>query len=214
MGERSKTKNKILQTALALFNNEGESEVSSVDIAAVMGISPGNLYYHYKGKDEIIVELFADFDEEIRQVLSSPINAPLKLEDNWIYLYIIFEEIYDFRFFYKNQSQLITRIPSLRGPFSRILSLTEQTGFSLLSTLEEGGYLSFAEGEKGALAMRLTQHFTFWLQYHELRFATRAPKSIIDQGVFHSLIQITPYWQGGEGYAERLNAFLAATDSD
>ena len=212
MAGRSKTKDKILKTALALFNNEGESEVSSVDIAAVMGISPGNLYYHYKGKDEIIAELFADFEMEFRQVLSSPIKAPLKLEDNWIYLYIIFEEIYDFRFFYKNQSQLITRIPALQGPFSRILSLTEQTGFSLLSTLEEQGYLSFADGEKGALATRLTQHFTFWLQYHELRFATAAPQSIIDQGVFHSLIQITPYWRGGEDYAERLSQFLADKD--
>lgn len=212
MAKRSKTKEKILKTALALFNNEGESEVSSVDIAAVMGISPGNLYYHYKGKDEIISELFTDFETEIKQVLSSPIKAPLKLEDNWIYLYIIFEEIYDFRFFYKNQSQLITRIPTLQGPFSRILSLTEQTGFALLSTLEDSGFLSFAEGEKAALATRLTQHFTFWLQYHELRFATTAPQSIIDQGVFHSLIQITPYWRGEAGYANRLNEFLADKD--
>jgi len=50
---RSATKTKILSTALELFNNEGEAQVSSVDIASVMGISPGNLYYHYKGKDEI-----------------------------------------------------------------------------------------------------------------------------------------------------------------
>ena len=70
MAGRSKTKEKILRTALGLFNNEGESAVSSVDIASVIGISPGNLYYHYKGKDEIIIELFADFEEEIRQVLS------------------------------------------------------------------------------------------------------------------------------------------------
>ena len=102
MAKRSKTKDKILRTALGLFNNEGESEVSAVDIASVMGISPGNLYYHYKGKDEIISALFADFEVEIKQVLTSPISAPLKLEDNWVYLYIIFEEIFDFRFFYKN----------------------------------------------------------------------------------------------------------------
>ena len=133
MASRSKTKEKILKTALGLFNNEGESAVSAVDIASVIGISPGNLYYHYKGKDEIIVQLFADFEDEIRQVLSSPVREPLKMEDNWVYLYIIFEEIFDFRFFYKNQSELIERIPSLRNRFSRILALKEQTGLSLLS---------------------------------------------------------------------------------
>jgi len=206
---RSKTKEKILRTALGLFNNEGESAVSSVDIASVIGISPGNLYYHYKGKDEIIIELFADFEEEIRQVLSSPINEPLKLENNWVYLYIIFEEIFDFRFFYKNQSELIDRIPSLRSKFARILSLKEQTAFSLLSALEEQNHLTFDEGEKAALAGRMAQHFTFWLQYHDLRHGTASPKSLIDQGVFMTLIQITPYWTNGEGYAELLKEFVS-----
>ena len=209
MAARSKTKEKILKTALGLFNNEGESAVSAVDIASVLGISPGNLYYHYKGKDEIIIELFADFEEEIRQVLSSPIREPLKMEDNWVYLYIIFEEIFDFRFFYKNQSELIARIPALRHRFSRILALKEQTGFSLLSALEDDGHLSFDEGEKAALAGRLAQHFTFWLQYHDLRFGTAPPKSLIDQGVFMTLIQITPYWTHGEGYASLLKDLMS-----
>ncbi len=208
MPERSKTKTKILATALGLFNNEGESQVSAVDVASVMGISPGNLYYHYKGKDEIILALFDDFEEEIRMVLSSPINEPLSLNDNWVYLYIIFEEIYDFRFFYRNISELLTRIPDLRNRFARILALKETTAFSLLSTLDEAGYLSFEEGEKGALAGRLAQHFTFWLQYHDLKFGTAPPKSLIDQGVFTSLIQITPYWQEGDGYADLLREFL------
>ena len=209
MAERSKTKEKILKTALGLFNNEGESAVSSVDIASVIGISPGNLYYHYKGKDEIIVELFTDFEEEIRQVLSSPVNEPLKLEDNWVYLYIIFEEIFDFRFFYKNQSELIDRIPALRSKFSRILSLKEKTAQALLSTLESQGHLQFDEGEKPALAGRIAQHFTFWLQYHDLRYGTAPPKSLIDQGVFMTLIQITPYWTHGSGYAELLKDFVS-----
>jgi AcrR family transcriptional regulator len=212
LAERSKTKTKILATALGLFNNEGESAVSSVDIASVMGISPGNLYYHYKGKDEIIVELFADFEEEIRLVLSSPVREPLKMEDNWVYLYIIFEEIYDFRFFYKNQSELIDRIPSLRAKFARILGLKEQAAMALLSALEASGHLEFGEGEKPALAGRIAQHFTFWLQYHDLRHGTALPKSLIDQGVFMTLIQITPYWTRGEGYAELLKEFRAEQD--
>ena len=209
MVERSKTKEKILRTALGLFNNEGESQISSVDIASVMGISPGNLYYHYKGKDEIIIELFADFEAEIRQVLSSPIQKPLAVEDNWIYLYIIFEEIFDFRFFYKNQSDLIDRNPSLRTAFAKILALKEQTALSLLSTLETGGYVRFGEGEKSALATRIAQHFTFWLQYHDLRYGESAPKSLIDAGVFATLVQITPYWTQGEGYAALLKDFVS-----
>jgi len=206
--ERSKTKTRILKTALELFNNEGEGQVSAVDVASVMGISPGNLYYHYKGKPEIIRALFEDFEEEIRLILSGPITEPLSLQDNWVYLYIIFEEIYDFRFFYRNMSEILKRVPDLKAPFSRILALKEQTAFSMISTLEEGGFLTFQEGEKGALAGRLAQHFTFWLQYHDLRNGTTPPKLLIDQGVFTTLIQITPYWTKGDGYADLLTEFL------
>lgn len=208
MTERSKTKETILRTALALFNNEGEHAVSSVDIASVMGISPGNLYYHYKGKEPIIRELFADFEVELRQVLGAPIREPLALQDNWIFLYIIFEEIWDFRFFYRNPTELIDRVPELATPFASLLALKERTAFSLLSDLEDDGHLAFGEGQKGALCARLAQHFTFWLQYHQLREGPgpdNAPtKALIDRGVYQSLSMIAPYWAHGEGFAEML----------
>ena len=178
--------------------------MSSVDIASVIGISPGNLYYHYKGKEPIIRELFADFETELRQVLSAPINEPLALEDNWVYLYIIFEEIWDFRFFYRNQAEIIERIPELRGPFSRLLALKERTAFSLLSDLEASGHLAFGEGDKAALSARLSQHFTFWLQYHQLREGEVPTKALIDRGVYQSLAMIAPYWAKGEGFADLL----------
>ncbi len=208
MPERSKTKTRILKTALGLFNNEGEAQVSAVDVASVMGISPGNLYYHYKGKDEIIIALFEDFEEEIRLILTGAIKDPLSLADNWVYLYIIFEEIYDFRFFYRNLSELLTRISTLKNRFSRILALKEQALFSIIATLDEAGYLNFEAGEKAALASRLAQHFTFWLQYHELREGSAPLKILIDKGVYTTLIQITPYWKSGDAYASLLKEFL------
>ncbi len=203
---RSKTKDTILRTSLGLFNNEGEHAVSSVDIASVIGISPGNLYYHYKGKEPIIAALFEDFEVELRQVLNAPINEPLALQDNWVFLYIIFEEIWDFRFFYRNPAEIVMRVPELKGPFSRLLALKERTAFSLLSDLEESGHLTFGEGEKAALSARLAQHFTFWIQYHELRdgFESLPTKALIDRGVYMSLSMITPYWSRGEGFAELL----------
>ena len=209
MPVRSKTKEKILRTALALLNNEGEINISSVDIAAVMEISPGNLYYHYKGKDVIIAELFSDFESELRQVLAAPVAKPLAIEDNWIYLYIIFEEINDFRFFFLNLTSLLERIPELKPKFIRLLSLMQKTFERLLSGLEADGHLHFRTDEKQVLSERLTAHFTYWLAYANLRGLRGSPKAIIHEGVYAALTQITPHWgNSAEPYAALLKDFL------
>jgi AcrR family transcriptional regulator len=210
MGTKPKTRDRILQTALQLFNEEGETLVSTVDIASTMGISPGNLYYHFKGKEAIIEGLFDNFEEEISLILNAPIRGPLAVEDNWVFVYIIFEEIYDFRFFYQNISAMLERCPGLRPRFSRILSLIQKTGFAMLSVLEEKDLLSFGPDEKEALSERLTAHLTFWLQYYSLRYTDMNEKHLIHYGVYEALIQVTPYLSNpASTFPQTLAAFLS-----
>ena len=52
------TKGRIAQTAIGLFNERGTATVSTNHIAEAMGISPGNLYYHYRNKEEIVRAIF------------------------------------------------------------------------------------------------------------------------------------------------------------
>lgn len=211
MAGKVKTRDRILKTALALFNEEGEAQVSTVEIAGVLDISPGNLYYHFPGKDPIIEALFADFEDELRQVLTAPINRPLKIEDNWIFLYIVFEEINDFRFFYNNLSGILERCPSLRGRFSKLLRLKEETALAVLSSLEKEKLLSFRGEERGQLALRIAAHLTFWLQFAGLTGRDEKPRKMINAGVYALLSQITPYVDGDRSaYAAMLDEFFAA----
>lgn len=211
MAGKIKTRDRILQTALALFNQEGEAQVSTVDIASVMGISPGNLYYHFRGKEVIIEALFDDFEEEIRQVLSAPIGRPLALEDNWIYVYIVFEEINDFRFFYYGLSSILERCPDLRPRMTRLLKLKQDTADAILKSLESEGVLSFDNGEREALSIRLAAHLTFWLQYRDLTKPLKSGREIITEGVYATMMQITPYIRGDrKAYAALLRDYFAA----
>lgn len=205
-----KTRDRILKTSLALFNSEGEAQVSTVDIAAVLGISPGNLYYHFKGKEAIIEALFDEFETELRQVLSAPIEKPLSLEDNWIFTYIIFEEINDFRFFYEGMSSILERCPSLRPRLARLLALKKSTTLAILTSLEKQKLVKFLANEKDRLADRLAAHLTFWLQYRAVTEREATDRARIHDGVFSTVMQIAPYVAADrEAYLERAAAYFA-----
>lgn len=206
-----KTRDKILKTSLALFNAEGEAQISTVDIAAVLGISPGNLYYHFKGKEAIIEALFDGFEAEMRQVLSAPIGKPLSIEDNWIFVYIIFEEINDFRFFYEGMSSILERCPSLRPRIARLLALKRSTTLSILDSLEKQKLLEFHPTEKERLADRLAAHLSFWLQYRALGDAPMSDRTRIHDGVYSAVLQIAPYVAGDRAaYLKGAAAYFAA----
>lgn len=205
---KPKTRDRILQTALGLFNHEGEAQVSTVDIASVIGISPGNLYYHFRGKEAIIEALFEEFETEIRMVLNAPIDRPLALEDNWVFLYIVFEEINDFRFFYEAISSILERCPSLRPRFSRLLALKRKTCLAILSGLESETFIAISEEEKQRLAERFAMHLTFWLQY--MAFGDlQNERRVIHLGVYNALLQLAPYViEDREAYAGMLTAYF------
>ena len=62
---RPNTYNRIVDASLVLFNEEGERNISTNHIAAHLSISPGNLYYHFRNKDEIIMQLFKRYSQEL-----------------------------------------------------------------------------------------------------------------------------------------------------
>jgi AcrR family transcriptional regulator len=61
MAKSQQTRARILDAALSLFNQRGTAAVSTNQIAAEAGLSPGNLYYHFTGKQEIIRALHAAY---------------------------------------------------------------------------------------------------------------------------------------------------------
>ena len=72
-----RTAERILDITLELFNRFGEPNVSTTLISAELGISPGNLYYHYPAKEELINRLFDRYDEALdRRCCAPPTTCP------------------------------------------------------------------------------------------------------------------------------------------
>ena len=70
-----RTAERILEVTLELFNRFGEPNVSTTLISAELGISPGNLYYHYPAKDELVNALFARYEAELNELLGAADNV-------------------------------------------------------------------------------------------------------------------------------------------
>jgi AcrR family transcriptional regulator len=193
-----KTRDRILVTSLAVFNEEGEAHTTTIDIANELDISPGNLYYHFKGKDQIIAELFSQYEIALGDTLSAPIEAPLgsgrgQVEDNWYYLYVVLEEMYQYRFLYHNLDDILQRYPELRRAFRRLIQLKRAALFAICSTLLEQSVIDAREQQLVGLVDNMTLVLTFWLNYDQLLHETREPQVTIHQGVLQLLTMVAPY---------------------
>ena len=188
-----KTRDRILHTSLELFNQEGEPNTTTVDIANELDISPGNLYYHFKGKDVIIAELFDQYEQGISEILKAPIDQPLSVEDNWFYLYVVFEEMYNYRFLYRNLSDLLDRYPELKRRFRRILNLKHEAVTAVWSTLSSAAVVSTKDDEAEALVDNMVLLLNYWLNYDHLLHEDRPPALIIHKGVYQLMSMVAPY---------------------
>ena len=109
-----KTKDKILETALELFNTSNTQAATTNHIAAAMGISPGNLHYHYKNREEIIFSLYERmFDELFPDTSYIPQTLQELNEQHKKFALISWK----YRFFYRELLFLLSRDERLKERF-------------------------------------------------------------------------------------------------
>lgn len=166
-----KTRDRILQCSLELFNEEGEPNVTTLHVATELDISPGNLYYHFKGKDSIIAELFSDFETELSelQITQLPDDSPLL--SMWAYLQLSFETMARYLFLFRDVADLLTRYPALQRRFNIILGKQRKSLLLLCSALNQESELLAGEEDVAALVEHMTMTMTFWLNYQRIRAA-------------------------------------------
>jgi AcrR family transcriptional regulator len=194
-----KTKDKIIETALRLFNEEGEPNVTTNHIADEMDISPGNLYYHYRSKDDIIWQIFLNYEKKINDVLNLKDVNYTSMEDMWFYLHMVFEVIAEYRFLYRNLIQLMTRIEFLKRHFRHILALKSQTALNIMKNLAELGTLKADEQTIASLADQIALTATFWLNYSIAIYDDDYDEEKkLSHGIFHVMRMVAPFLTDSE----------------
>ncbi len=199
MAERKRprrTRERILETSLLLFNRFGEPNITTADIADEMEISPGNLYYHFRNKDEIIAELFAAFERRLDGLLAVPVGRAVNVEDLWLLLHLLFEVMWDYRFFYRDLEELLSRNRKLRSRFALIVRRDQATVIELCRGMVAAGTMHASEREIATLSENIALVATYWISYQKL-CAERDAKAIsLDRAAYQVLSLISPFLQG------------------
>ena len=199
----ARTRERILAVSLKLFNANGEGNVTTGHIADELNISPGNLYYHFRNKDEIIQHLFAEFEKAIDVGPGEIGDAASAMEDMWLYLHIMFEHIWQYRFLYRNLDDLVMRDAKLRSHFNIIVGHKRDAVKALCDALVDAEAMTASGDDIRALAENILVVATYWLNYEHLRakpigkFAEEAdPEQHFSRGVYQVMSLLKPFLQG------------------
>ncbi len=194
---KRRTRERILETSLRLFNDFGEPNVTTTVIADEMNISPGNLYYHFHNKDEIVEAIFSDFEREIEETLAAPTRRHADVDDIWLFLHLLFEHIWKFRFFYRDLNDLLTRNRTLEIHFKQILAHKIRTATTLCEGLVSAGAMRASIGELQALGTNMAALATYWLSFEYARDPrSKMESERIGRGVYQVMAMVSPFLLG------------------
>ena len=199
-----RTAERIATVSLDLFNRYGEPNVSTTLISSELNISPGNLYYHFPAKDQLVSHLFDNYKNDILKLLDASDDVK-DVEDAWFLLHSLFELIWEHRFLYRDLNDLLSKNRHLETNFKHILEVKTASLNQLLQALARQGHIRSEPDTFITLSASMAVVVTYWLSYEYVRNPRHAmePESAGDalaRGARHVLLLLAPYL---ENSAER-----------
>ena len=176
-----RTAERILASALGLFNRFGEPNVATTMVAADLGISPGNLYYHYPGKEDIVNHLFGHYLDDLQALL--PAAQDVKdLEDAWFFMHSLFELVWRYRFLYRDLNDLLSKYRQLEQQVKQVLADKHTAFLTMLKRLGDQDWLTQSPTERDSSATQMLVMLTWWLSYEYVRDPRHALEDANAQG--------------------------------
>jgi len=190
----SNTRDRILQTSLALFNAQGLPSVSTHRIAAEMGISTGNLHYHFRAKRLIVDWLFRRFEDKLA-TLDEAAGEVRAIDDLWLALHLRFEAISEYRFVFRDMAHLESEYPDVAARSRALMARNLLNARTLCENLAAQGVLEATADEAEMLALQLVFTTTCWLSFERLVVQNASNSGRFDAGLaaYYTLTLLAPY---------------------
>lgn len=191
-----KTRDRILHTSLALFNEVGEPNVTTLLISDELDISPGNLYYHFRSKSEIVSELFDAYEAEMLDLVSVPDDAEIALDQIGFFLHLMFEGVARYRFIYQDLVNILSRYETLQVRFRRLLKRKRSAFKTIARSLHHQQIMQASEREIEAVCEQMTLTLCYWTSFDSLNHLNDRDTIDPGRGVYQMMNLLAPYLTG------------------
>nr|WP_238930539.1 TetR/AcrR family transcriptional regulator [Vibrio sp. S9_S30] len=173
--------------ALELFNEYGERNVTTNHIAEHLSISPGNLYYHFRNKEEIVRSIFNLYEEELLRHLSPCIDSTDAVGLFEHYMNSIFTLMWRFRFFYSNLPEILSRDHKLHRDYLLVQKQLRANLFLICDTFQSLNLINMDEQEQDDLITTIHFIATNWFSYQS---AVTPKEKVTEQDVANGVRQM------------------------
>ncbi len=192
-----KTRDRIILTSLELFNEQGERNVSTNHIAAALGISPGNLYYHFRNKTDIIYEIFHHYQLLVDHYLQLPENRLLTVDDEFDYLEAVFDGLWSYRFLHRDLEHYLESDPRLREKYRDFTQRCLNAVIRILDGLADAGILMRLPREHlESMSLNVWLVVTSWMSFLKTSHAADGDtigKDRLKEGIYQVVTLQIPY---------------------
>lgn len=211
-GPGRRTRQRILDVTLALYNERGEPRVSTSLIAAELGISPGNLHYHFRRKDELSAALLERFVAELDCLLPPAGWRANDVEDAWLLLHLILETLWRYRFLFRDLTGVMARDRRAGRRLAGVFERSVRASRSICLGLVEQELMTATGAELDALSVNVAVVSLYWLSFESARHPRGdAAGSAMAQGAYQVLMLVAPFLRAeSRAHLERLaQAYLS-----
>jgi AcrR family transcriptional regulator len=207
-----KTRDRILAAALELFNQQGERKVTTNHISAHLGMSPGNLYYHFKNKQEIIYELFLSYEKRVDANLELPLGRELTVEDKINYLQKVFQGLWEYRFIHRDMEHLLLVEERLHSRYRDFFRRCQKNTEGIYQGLRNANIIVLDDRDLEGLALNTWIVVTSWFSFLQCNLLADKYESItlemLKGGIYQVFQLERPYLS--DEYRERVETMQAA----
>lgn len=165
-----RTRDRILDAALGLFNERGPDRVTTAEIALAVDINEGNLYYHFRTKESLVLALFARFETDAIALVGTVDGADEGAAATYAgFLRQWFSLVWNYRFLFRDLVGLIALAPGLVEPVRTISAAMRLAVGDIVNRMQNAGLVTIPDSEREAVLTNLWIVSTYWAAYLNLQ---------------------------------------------